>query len=178
MKWDFAGRSGVPTTLPVLDDAGNPEEGKTQKLYGIRLVSLPGREGKAELGLYPSVSFFTHAGEGHILDRLNNLLSGKGVIVYRGVWGKGTWPTLIIKFVMRDGESFCDTAIDLVSEILAQLGVEDEHNYILSNFTRRVDSFEKFEHTWVSFDNQLRIRHGLPLKDVDSEALVQDGDLD
>lgn len=164
LEWDFRACSEIETTLPVSCYKGKIEKGKFQRLYSIRAVSLPERLGKIEVALYPSVHLSNHAGEHHILKRLGNLGNEiPQVTVYRGTWGDGAWPPLIIKFKMGEGESFCDTAITLVKKILERAGVQDRDNYWLGHFTHDQASFVRFENSWVSFVRWLRMEHRLPM---------------
>ena len=181
LNWDLRTSTEIKTTLPVITNTGKIEKGKTQRLFGLRAVSLPARRGRIEVGINPSVNFTSHAGEHHILNRFTKLLEDdRRVGVYRGTWGEGAWPPLIFNFTLHDGESFCDTAIDIIEAILKRAGVQDEHNYWLGHFTLKQDTFVKFENGWISFIRWLRIQHKLPLDYVGDDravTLVEERDL-
>ena len=179
MEWNFC--MGLETTLPQLTMQGDVEPGKFQKLYDIRSVSLPGREGKIILRLNPSVNLFSGGRGSAIVNRFLKLSSDMGVRVYQGAWGKGAWPPLSFRFEMVDGEGFLDTSILLVKEIFKRSGVPGEHNYRLGGFVHKRQNFFKFENSWISLERYLRMQHKLPLEypgDDERIILVNQEDLE
>lgn len=180
--WDLlGGTGGLGTTLPVINNDGKPEKVRTQKLNGIRAVSLPDRRGRIEVGMYPSISTGNH-GKRYISERFKNLLPLRtGIVVNpKLAWGERTWPDLVINFTLHDGESFCDAAIDLVEAIFQRAGVVDIGKYHLGNFTLTNSTFVRLENAWISFVRWLRIQHRLPLDYVDDDRrihLVEERDL-
>lgn len=75
----------------------------------------------------------------------------------------------LLRFVLADGEQFCDTAIDIGSAVFEALGVNDVSGVYLARFSIRRESFVMLDGAWITFAKWLRISHLLPVMGPEDE---------
>ena len=148
---------GLKTNVPV-DDWHLPSEKYFHTIEGIEATALPDRAAKIEITV-KRVSIAPTTGRKTIVERLSSAMAGRACVEDGGEYS----PIFTVSFGMDDGDKFCDTVIDMVSEILKALGAEDDKQYDLANFTLEQKTFIELDGSWISFMNWLRIKHRLPI---------------
>lgn len=95
------------------------------------------------------------------------------------VSNKGFTKPFEVSYYLKNGESFCDSAIKKAELIFKIFGVEDKDKYILCNFLPIQETLIKTKRNYfVPYGDFLRKKHKLPqLCSLQTETLKLDGDL-
>ena len=157
--WDFDHILGPKTNIPV--DDWNTKEKLFHTLVGLRAISLPDRDperrGVIEVTVY-RVSIGPTTKRQEIISRLETL-DDSIVTVDDGRFAN----PIKITYRLKNGESFCDSAIKKAELILKKFGIKDKDKYFLCNFIPIQETLVRTKDAgWIPYGDYLRHKHKLP----------------
>ena len=164
MTWSGLRNGGLETNIPVTD-----WEDKSKKyvhtINRVEAIALPDREGQVEVTINRVLISPTTERQ-VISERLKVAVVELGKCYYcamklqEPIAHCGNW---VIRFSLRDGEHFCDVAIETVRKVFQSLGCEDPGNYRLADFRVSQETYFELDGNWMEFSRWLRGVHGLPI---------------
>jgi hypothetical protein len=185
MVWDWHG-FGIPTSvtmegmldLTIIDPKVISYTAK-EKVHGLFQMTAhsfeDGGDRKGEMVLDirrahgPNTAPDSKALVHYLRERFKQLESGARPVCRNGVYieppktKNWTDTKFILRFVLSDGEQFCDTVMQIGRAVFEGLGVKDENGYSLAGFTLKRESFVQLDNGWITFPRWLRIKHRLPI---------------
>ena len=158
--WEFGSYGKGNTNVPVTDWHDKSEE-HFHRLQSMRIISLgdPNEKGERQ-ALIELEIFRVVVSPGTERNKIVSLLMGFDPTA-RGVEAKDHSPCFSVKYALKQGENFSDSAIDRAAKMLKALGVSDDRGLKIANFIILRESLVKTRDGWIPYEDYLRKRHGL-----------------
>ncbi len=177
MVWGISHVSSLKTNIPV-DDWHDKKDKHFHTIEDLRIISCfnerqDNRQALIKISLF-RVSIGPTTKRQEIIARLENLDES----VIKVIDNEFTKP-FEISYYLRNGESFCDSAINKAELIFKTFGVEDKKQYNLCNFSPIRETLVKTRRDgFIPYGDYLRKKHGLPqLCSLQTETIRLDGGL-
>ncbi len=161
--WNFI--SEIKTDIPVTDW----HDHKVKRVHAIRCItatSMPDETGRIELEI-KSVSGNPNKGA---VKKINKQLKqhlqkeGRADKVVDHVYSSDTCTSIfIIEFSFENMDRFCDTTVEVVTQIFEALQAEDPNSSRLSDFKVTQQTFVQIDDVWVTMKRWVQISRQLPI---------------
>ncbi|MDB5264788.1 MAG: hypothetical protein JWN64_359 [Parcubacteria group bacterium] len=162
---------GKPTTITWKDGSGHPDEPVYTQCNCISISASSGLSRYAELEL-DLLALSADGRKGRvptfdlhkaIVDRLEQLVTDHPEII---LLSEGRYKP-VVRLPLRNGEQFCERAIEFVSDIFKNLGLEDPKGHLRANFTITQETYvlanNREERPSMRYEDWLRNKYGLKL---------------